>query len=75
MVEKTESKYGWLEVRCSGNHVVRRAICARAWVGRTYYYPPAEIEAHALILLINTANLSVCLGIATRSRTSMELTH
>jgi hypothetical protein len=70
MVENTESKYGWLEVRCSGNHqVVRRAICARAWVGRTYYYPPAEIEAHALIFLMNTTNLSVCLGIATRSIT------
>jgi hypothetical protein len=59
MVEKTESKYGWLEARCSGNHVVRRAICARAWVGRTYYYPPAEIEARASILLINTKLVSL----------------
>jgi hypothetical protein len=72
MAEKTKSKHGWLGIRCS---VVRRAICARAWVGRTYYYPSAEIEAHALILLMNSTNLSVCLGIATISITLMELTY
>jgi hypothetical protein len=34
-----------------------------------------EIGAQALILLMNTTNWSVCLGIATKPRTFMELTY